>query len=303
MKAGMDKTYNVFRTMLFVPGHLERLLEKGISAGADCIVLDLEDAVPESYKEEARIKIKDALSSGAYSGKVVYVRVNPGYSGLQEDDIADTACKELTGYIFPHVDNAGEIRDYNLRLTSVEKKSGLPAGHFKVIPLIETASAVINALSIAKASDRITNLLFGCEDYIASSQGRHTADNVSMLYARTAMVLAARAAEIEPIDGPFVNLDDTAGLQRFAEQGRDLGMTGMLIISPRQIPLVQKIYTPSNEEITRAKEIIRLHEESIRLGFNISCGEKLFISPPTVRAARSLLKRYESIMEIEMYQS
>ena len=295
-----DDRNRIFRTVLFVPGHIDKMLRKAAGTEADCIVLDCEDAVPISKKEEAGMKIREALDSGLFANKTVFVRLNPPQSGLTVHDLEITACERISGFIYPHVSKAEEIRAFEEQLDLIEKRLNLKNGSFNIIPLIENPSAVLNACTIAAASRRVIALLFGCEDYLAGVQGRHSADNIEMLFARTIIVLAARAAGIEPIDGPYVDLDNTAGLRRFAEQGRDLGMSGMLVVSPRQIPIVKEIYTPNEEEVRRAKEIIKSAEEADRQGVGITYNASTFVSPPTVRAAKKLLIRNDAIKKREL---
>lgn len=169
--------------------------------------------------------------------------------------------------------------------------------------LIETPLGVINVYKIAKASDRVVGLLFGCEDYLADMQARHAPLDLSLHYPRSQVAVAARAAGVEPIDTPYVQVHDQEGLREFATHARDLGMAGMLIMTPRQLEVCHQVYTPSEEEVNRAKAIVAAAEDAKKEGRGIVVVDGNFVSPPTVKAAYKVLKRSQAIEALETFQT
>lgn len=291
----------VLRTVLFVPGHIDKMLKKGSTTDADCVVLDLEDAVPEDQKRVARTKILETLASDIYSQKTVFVRINPLETGLTLRDLEVVACRQLHGFVYPMAYTPDDIKAFDAQLGLIEAHLGIPKGHFSIIILIETPLAVINAYPLAVSSKRVVGLLFGCEDYIAEMQSEHTENEVSLLAARMAVVHAARAAGIEPIDTPYVWVKDLEGLVPFARQARSLGMGGMLVMTPKQIELVNEVYTPTKTEIEDAESVVDAANAAKVEGRGISVVEGQFVSPPTVKAARKLLARQSAIWNIQAF--
>jgi len=300
----MSKPYEgswVIRTFLFVPGHIDKMLAKGTSSDADCVALCLEDAVPEEEKENARKKIREVLGKGLYKKKTVFVRINPIETGLTLKDLEGVACKELNGFVYPMAYTPDDIKKFDAQLSLTEDQLGLVKGHFSIIVLIETPLAVLNAYDIAKASDRVVGLLFGCEDYMAEMESRYSEKEKSLFVPRSLIAMAARAAGIEAIDTPYVRVHDLEGLERFATLGRDLGMSGMLVMTPRQLDTAKKCYTPSQEEIAYATEVVESAEQARREGRGIIVVNDKFISPPTLKQATKLLDRVNAIECLEAY--
>ena len=235
----------LFRTMLFTAGHNERYIRKAFVSAADCIVLDLEDAVPDGMKETARGVIRDVLCAGPRVSRPVLVRINPMETGLTLADLDGVACANLDGFVYPKAYCGDDIKVFDAQLALKEKVLGLDAGHFRLVVLIETPRAVLNAYEIAVASRRVVGLLFGCEDFLTDIEGDHGPDQRSLLVARHMISMAARAAGMIPIDTPYVQVHDPEGLRDHIRRARELGFEGMLVMSPRQIEVAQEMYTPS----------------------------------------------------------
>ena len=248
----------VIRTMLSVPGHIERLIRKGAKSKADCVMLDLQDAVPPESKTEARTTIRRALDSGLLDHKTVMVRLNHLDTGMTQRDVDTVACEQLSGFVYPMANTVEEIEVVDAMLARQEIALGLAEGHFSIIVLVETPLGVINAYPLAKASGRVIGLLFGAEDFVVEMEARPDAEQLVLHTPRALIALAARAAGVEAIDTPYVQVHDLDGLEAHANRGRSLGMSGMLVISPRQIPIARAVYTPSQEEVQEAKEVLRL---------------------------------------------
>jgi len=298
----MEKPYKgpwVMRTFLFVPGHIDKFLTKASQSNADCVALCLEDAVPYNEKENARKTIKKALSDGVFKEKPVFVRINSMDSGLTLRDLEGVACKELDGFVYPMAHTPDDIKSFAAQLNLMEDQLNLQKGHFSIVVLVETPLAILKSYEIATASKRVVALLFGCEDYMAEMESRYSIEERSLFAPRSMMAMAARAAGVEPLDTPYVQVHDLDGLERFATLGRDLGMSGMLVMSPKQIKVANICYTPSAAEIETANDIIQAADEAAKEGRGIVIVKGNFISPPTLKQARKLIVRSEEIKKLE----
>lgn len=301
----MAKPYGgdwVLRTVLFVPGHIDKMLNKGAASDADCVVLDLEDAVPPGSKAEARQKIRRALEEDLFERRPVFVRVNPISTGLTLLDVNAVACSALDGFVYPMAHTPENIGNFDAQLSLIEANLGLGKGYFSIMPLIETPLGVLNAGAIATASPRVVSLIFGCEDYLAEMQARHSDQDISLHTPRSLVALAARAAGLEPVDTPYVKVHDTEGFREFATRGRDLGMGGILVMTPSQIEVARRVYEPTSEEMDTAREIVEAQEKALKEGLGITVSKGRFISPPTLKAARALLRRAEAIKALEDFK-
>jgi citrate lyase subunit beta/citryl-CoA lyase len=165
--------------------------------------------------------------------------------------------------------------------------------------LVETPLAVINAYPMARASERVIALLFGAEDLLLEMQARHDVDQLVLHAHRSHIVLAARAAGVEPLDTPYLQVRNLQGLRAHANRGRDLGMSGMLVLSPRQIPVVHEVYSPSEPEIQEAREISRLAEEARQAGRSYAVEGSRLVSPSSEKRAAQVLARAEAIGALE----
>ncbi len=293
----------IMRTFLFVPGHLEKFLKKASQSKADCVALCLEDAVPQKEKENARKTIRKSLIEGQFENKPVFVRINSMDSGLTLRDLEAVACKELDGFVYPMAYTPDDIKSIDAQLNLIENQLDLEKGHFSLVVLIETPLAVLKAYEIAKASDRVVALLFGCEDYMAEMESRYSLEERSLFVPRSMMAMAARSAGVQAIDTPYTRVYDLDGLKRFATLGRDLGMSGMLVMSPRQIEIAEECYTPSTEEIETASEIVAAADKAEKEQRGIVIVNDNFVSPPTVKQAKRLLKKTQDIQKIAKVNS
>ncbi len=298
----MNKPYKgpwIIRSFLFVPGHIEKMLTKASKSDADCVAFCLEDAVPMEEKENARTTVRNVLEGGLFNNKPTFVRINPIDSGLTLRDLEGVACKNLDGFVYPMAYTPDDIKSFDAQLSLMENQLQLKKGHFSIIVLIETPLAVLKAYEIAKASERVVGLLFGCEDYMAEMESRYSKEELSLFTPRSMVAMAARAAGVVPIDTPYVKVHDLVGLKRFTSLGRDLGMAGMLVMSPKQIQIVNKCYTPGKKEIEIATEIVQAANNAKKAGKGIVIVKGNFISPPSLKQAEKLLERFAVIKNFE----
>ncbi len=290
----------VLRTLLFTPGHNRKLIDKAFASKADCVVLDIEDAVPDDCKQRAREVIREVLKARKASNQTVMVRINPLESGLTLLDLDEVACRQLDGIIFPKAYHADDIKAFDAQLTLKEKTLGLETGHFKIIILMETPESVLNALAMTRASSRVIGLLYGCEDFLTDMEGLHGPGGRSLLVPRHLISMAARAGGVIPIDTPFVQVHDEDGFNEHLRQGRELGFEGILVMTPRQISPARKMFTPSDEEIEEARRIITLTSKADSESRGIAMSGSTFISPPTLKRAQKILDRTRLIEKYEM---
>lgn len=241
------------RSCLSVPGSSEKMLAKARGLSADEIVIDLEDSVAPGAKAEARKLVCRVLAEGRPVPGLVAVRVNALDSPWWSDDVE--ALMELGGaavdsLVVPKVERAEDVREVERMLD----ERGAPMG---IQALVETAAGLLRVGEIATASLRLDALILGYAD-LAASLGRANPEQAGQrwLYAQEAVLVAARAAAVEAIDGPYLAMADEDGLRRWAEHVRDLGYDGKWAIHPSQLPLINETFTPRDEELEQAKAIL-----------------------------------------------
>lgn len=282
------------RTAVFVPGYLERFLEKARDFEADALILDVEDAVPHPFKADARDNIQKYLKAGAYE-RPVFIRVNAIDTGLLSKDMGATLHQNTTGFMFTKVRDERDIIYLDRMLAQYEHDGGFEDGKFKMFPLIEMGSAVMRAYDIAMASDRVIALAFGGEDYLTDLDGLHKDHGVSLVVPRSLIVIAARSAGIDAVDTPYLNVRDSDGFRREVEQARELGFSGQLILHPDQISIANDVFTPSPHEVYEAKRVIAAIEESRKTGKEVALLDGQLIGPPMMKRAQMLLAKAEKM--------
>ncbi len=291
----------ILRSMMFVPGNNEKLLRSASKTNADALILDLEDSVINKSKQEARDTIKKILPEGIFEKFHVFIRLNDRDSGFLEKDVSDLMLEGVTGFIFPKSYGKDDIIYFENLLEKYEAEKGFQKGKFKIVPLIETASAVLHAEEICRASDRIIAAAFGSEDFCADIQGIHDKEGKSLLVPRALTVIAARAAGVIPIDTLHVNVHDLEDLEDNLKLARILGFEGMLLLHPKEIELAHKYFTPTQKEVDEAKEMLSLTEEARKNNTRVAIINGTFIGPPMVRTAKKIIERDKLIKEWEKH--
>lgn len=274
------------RTMMFVPGANAAMLRDAPLYGADSIMFDLEDAVSLKEKDSARTLVHFALKTFDYSNVETVVRIN----SLEAGGAQDVEAMVLAGVEvirLPKTETAQDILDVDAVITSVEKDNQIPVGTTKMMAAIESAEGVLNAREIAKASERLIGIALGAEDYVTNMKTKRYPDGQELSFARNMILHAARAAGIAAIDTVYSNVDNVEGFQNEVQQIKQLGFDGKSVINPRQIPLVNAIYTPTNKEIQNAKEVIwGIREAEAKGSGVISVNGKMVDKPIVERAQR-----------------
>jgi citrate lyase subunit beta / citryl-CoA lyase len=256
-----------------VPGSSERFLAKAPGLEADEVFLDLEDAVAESEKERARELVIAALREHDFGSATVVVRVNgTGTPHYHRDliDVVEQAGDRVHAIMLPKVRTPGDVEMTDKLLTGIERARGLPVGAIGIEAQIEDATGLLACEAIAAASPRMETLIFGPGDYsaavgipittIGGAPEHYPGDHLNYVYSR--LVVAARAAGIQATDSPSAAFDDEDGLRERARLARALGMDGKWTIHPRQIPVVNEVFTPSREQWERAEALLAAYRDA-----------------------------------------
>lgn len=281
---------NLMRSLMFVPAHNERLLASASRSNADVLLLDIEDSVqPSSNKQVARDKIKEWVSEGKFKNHLVFPRINDRESGHLLKDVYQLCIEGIHGFMYPKAKTGEDIYFIDKLLETIEFEKNIPVGSFKLIPLIETAASVLNAQDICKASKRVVAIAFGCEDFITDLQGIHDDEHESLFAPRALIAMAARACGVIPIDTVHIKVHDLEDLEVNLILAKKLGFEGMLVLNPKELDLVHKYFTPSEQEIKDAGEMLILFEESQKDGKGVAVKNGKFIGPPMVAMAKKVL--------------
>jgi len=293
-----ESSQYLMRSLMFVPAHNERLMKSAARSNADVLLLDIEDSVqPEKNKEIARKNIIQYIKNGKFKNHYVFPRINDRESGQLLKDLTELTIQGITGFMYPKSYTGQDIYFIDKLLDTIEYEKGIPVGTFKLIPLIETTAAVLNAQDICKASKRVVAIAFGCEDFVTDLEGVHDYEGQSIFTARAMIAMAARANNVIPIDTVHIKVHDLLDLERNLVIAKDLGFEGMLVLNPKELALVHQYFSPTDEEVKDAEEMLRMAEEAEREGKGVAVVNNKFIGPPMVIAARKLLNKNQSIIK------
>lgn len=282
---------------MFVPAHNERLLASASKSEADVLLLDIEDSVqPVANKQIARDNIEKWVKEGKFNNHKVFPRVNDRESGQLLRDLHQLTIKGVHGFMYPKSKLGEDVYFIDKLLETIEYEKGMKIGTFKLIPLIETAAAVLNAQDICKASKRVVAIAYGCEDFIADLEGIHDAEHQSLFTPRAIIAMAARANNVIPIDTVHINVHDMEDLEENLRIAKNLGFEGMLVLHPKELELAHRYYSPTDREVTDAEEMLKLSQEAQRDGKGVALMNGKFIGPPMVISAKKMLKKHKLIL-------
>jgi citrate lyase subunit beta / citryl-CoA lyase len=285
--------FKLRRTLLYVPGNMPSMLQNIPIFHCDGVIIDLEDAVPPNEKDAARLLVKRFLESYPARNKEVLVRINPLDSKWGYDDLRAVLPALPDGVRLPKADTPEVVERLDTLLTEFEEELDVEIGRFRVLPSIESALGVINAIRTARTSKRVFALAFGAEDYTASMEIERTKGGEELFNARTRVLWAAKAAGIQALDTIFADVGDMEGLRRETELVKRLGYTGKCLVNPRQIDVVHEVFVPKQEEIDYALQVIEAIKRARQMGTGvISLGGKMVDAPVVKRAARVLQTAY-----------
>lgn len=271
---------------LYLPGNNPGLMINAGLHSADGIILDLEDSVAPEKKDEARLLVRNALRSVNFCGAERMVRINQGERGLI--DLHYIIPHNVNLILIPKCEDSGSVKKVEAEIQAIKKKFSLKNQIF-LMPIIENALGVEKAFEIAKATDNVVAIAIGLEDYTADLGVQRTSEGRESFYARTRLIVAAKAAGIQPIDSVFSDVADMDGLKANVLDSKSLGFEGMGCIHPRQIKIIKDGFAPDEAEIEKSKKIITAFENGRLRGLGVvALGSKMIDPPVVARAQRTI---------------
>ncbi|MHB8377534.1 MAG: HpcH/HpaI aldolase/citrate lyase family protein [Dehalococcoidia bacterium] len=276
---------------MFVPADRKRMVARAADAGADAVVLDLEDAVPPAAKPAARAAARralDVLSAHA----PVFVRVNGVRTGLARDDILAVVYPGLAGVVLPKAEAPQDLRDLDVLLREAEMAHSLRPGDVAVVPIIESPRGLLRADEIARASDRVQAISLGAEDYCAELEVERNVEGTAIAYLRYQVVQVAAANGLIAIDTPYPDVRDREGLVAETRFARAVGFKGKYVLHPDQVAPVNDAFTPSDAEVARAHTTLAAYDSAHTGAVNV---DGRMVDAPVAERARRLIQRAEAI--------
>lgn len=276
------------RTMMFVPGNNPGMMADAHIYGPDSIMLDLEDSVSMHEKDTARLLVYNALKTIDYGDTEMVVRINPLNTPYGKKDIEAVVKAGVHVVRMPKTETAAEVREVEAEIEKVEREIGA-VGRTRIMAAIESALGVVNAYDIATSSPRMMGIALGAEDYCANLKTQRSKEGDELRLARETIVVAARAAGIDALDTVYSNLNDMETFRREVEYIKTLGFDGKSIINPRQIEVVNEVFTPTEKDIEKAKAIVAAIKEAEKKGSGvIALNGKMIDRPVVIRAERTI---------------
>lgn len=274
--------------MMFVPGNNPGMMADAHIYGPDSIMLDLEDSVSMMEKDTARLLVYNALKTIDYGDTEMVVRINPLNTPYGKKDIEAVVKAGVHVIRMPKTETADEVREVEAEIEKVEREIGAE-GRTRIMAAIESALGVVNAYDIAISSPRMMGIALGAEDYCANLKTQRSKEGDELRLARETIVVAARAAGIDALDTVFSNLNDMETFRREVEYIKTLGFDGKSIINPRQIEVVNEVFTPTEKDIEKAKAIVAAIKEAEKKGSGvIALNGKMIDRPVVIRAERTI---------------
>ena len=296
---GGAKGSRLCRSALFVPGHKPDWVPKAVRAGADLLILDLEDSVPVPDKARSRGLVRDSLEALAAAGQDRSVRINGFATELTLDDLEAIVCPALQAVRLPKVESAADLGELDALLTHLEKRAGMEPGSVATPLDLETAGAMRNAYDILRAAPRATSMMLGCGpggDAARAVGYQWTKDGTETHFLRSRAVLDARAAGVEyPMVSSWWDIPDLDGLRADAALNRRFGFRGMVVMHPTHVPIVNETFTPNEAELAHARGLIAAMEAAERVGSAAVTYDGDMVDYAMVTTARELLELAASI--------
>jgi citrate lyase subunit beta / citryl-CoA lyase len=283
-----------YRSMLYVPGNRAAWMEKAAGYGADCLILDLEDSVPDQEKVAARPLVKAAVAALKARGQAVTVRINPFVTGLTLDDLEGIMCPELTAVTVPKVENVDDMHELDVLLTHLEKRMGITPGTIETPFNCETANGMRNVYDIATSCPRVTrvSLAAGPGGDAARAIGyQWSKEGMETLFIRSRTVLECRAAGIQyPTISSWWNIKDVEGLERDARWNRQLGFRGQTVMHPSHVPIVNRVFTPSADEVAYYEGLIQVMDDARKQGIAAVTYKGDMVDEAMVKTAHEIIE-------------
>jgi len=287
------------RSLLFVPAHRRELVAKSIRSGTDAVVLDLEDSVPHGLEEQALSALPEAVAALGAAGVAVVVRIHAIGPGT-DAELARAVMPGVIGVILPKADSADEIRELDLLLAYHEGRAGMRRSEVAILPLPETARGLADARSLAEASERVTGILGAISGPVSADIARAFGFRASLagteqLYMNSKLVLDSRAGGAPwPLCGVFgVSKDELATIRGMIERARDLGYTGIPVMHPAHVPLVNETFTPTQQEYDYYRGLLAAFDEAQARGLGAVSYHGAMIDYAMLPLAREVVAEFE----------
>lgn len=288
-----------YRSQMYVPGNRASWMEKAVKYGADCLILDLEDSVPDQEKIAARSLVKSAVVAMKAQGQSVNVRINPFVTGLTLDDLEEVVCPELNGILLSKVETPADMMQLDALITHIEKRKGMTPGSIETPLACETAKGMRNIYDIATTCPRVkrVGLAAGPGGDAARAIGyQWSKEGTETLFLRSRTVLEARAAGIPyPTVSSWWNIKDLDGLERDARLNRQLGFRGMTVMHPTHVPIVNRVFTPSQEEVEFYEGLIQAMDDARKRGIAAVTYKGDMVDEAMVKTAHEIIALARSL--------
>lgn len=283
------------RSMLFLPGNTPNMLINSSCLGADAVIFDLEDAVSPAEKDAARILVRNTLRYMDQQGCETIVRINSIDTPYWKKDLEEMIPQRPALILLPKTGAAADVLQADAYMTELEEKLGLQPNTVGLMPLIETALGVENAFSIATATPRVQALFLGAEDLTADLQCKRTKEGREIEYARTRLVVAARAAGVTVYDTPFTDVNDDEGIWVDTRYAKALGFNGKASISPRHVEVINQVFSPTAKEIDYAYEVMEAIALAKEQGRGVIALHGKMIDAPIVARAQQTIAAAQAL--------
>ncbi len=284
------RTSGPLRSLLYVPGNSPSMVQNCMVLGADAVILDLEDAVALTEKDAARSLVRHALETLDFMGTTVFVRVNGADTPFFKEDIRAIVPARPDGIRLPKTDGADDVLRADALMTRIEREAGLPEGSVVIQAMVETARSLLHAYDVASASPRVSGISIGGQDFAADLGIRRTRDGGELLYARAAIVTAAKAAGVDAFDTVFTNVNDCDGLFADAAAAANMGFSGKAAIHPSQVAVIHRAFRPEEKEVRKASRVVRAAREAEERGVGVIAVDGRMVDAPVVAQARRTIE-------------
>lgn len=278
------------RTMMFVPGNNPAMVKDAGIYGADSIMLDLEDAVSLTEKDAARMLVYNAIKTVDFGGAEIVVRINGQDTPFYDEDVKAMVKAGVDVIRLPKTESAAMIKKLVSDMEKAEQEYGVEKGSIGVMAAIESAKGVLNAPEIATSTPLMMGLAVSGEDYTADMHTHRYPDGRELEFARNMVLQAARAADVYAFDTVFSNMNDTEGFYRETNYIYELGYDGKSLVNPRQIPMVNKVFNPTKDEIENAQAVQNAIREAKAKGSGVISMNGKMVDKPVVEKATRVIE-------------
>lgn len=288
------------RSLLYIPGNNPGMIQNCAIYGSDGVLLDLEDSISISEKDSARKLVKHALRTLDFGAVERVVRINGLDTPFFKDDLEEIVPSAPDAVRIPKIDSPGDVRAADEIIARLEHEHGMKPGSVRIHAMLETARAIVNAPSIAASSPRILGLTIGGQDLAADLGIKATREGLELLYAKSAVILAAKANGLLAFDTVYTDINNPEGLREQARMSVSLGFSGKAAIHPSQIAIIHEAFSPDEKEVRKAERILRgaRDAEERHLGV-VAVDGRMVDAPVVAQAVRTLELARLAGMEVE----